>query len=119
MRYSYERPKNGAWRPGALAAHLISDSFVGIKAPPKSPKSWVQELLEAGVTGTFGSVIEPYLQGYTRPDIFFERFWSGDYNFAEAFFQATPTVQWAMSAVGDPLYRLKSKLNISAFKLYG
>lgn len=107
MRYSYERPKNGIWRPGALAAHLISDSFVGIKAPPKTAKSWVQELLEAGVTGTFGAVIEPYLQGYTRPDIFFERFWSGDYNFAEAFFQATPTVQWAMSAVGDPLYRLK------------
>lgn len=107
MRYSYERPKNGAWRPGALAAHLISDSFVGINAPPKSPKSWVQELLEAGVTGTFGAVIEPYLQGYTRPDIFFERFWSGDYNFAESFFQATPTIQWAMSAVGDPLYRLK------------
>ena len=112
MRYPYEKPKNGPWRPGAVAAHLISDSFVGIKAPPKSVKSWVQELLEAGITGTFGAVIEPQLQGYTRPDIFFSRFWSGDFNFAEAFYQATPTIQWAMSAVGDPLYQIKKPMGV-------
>ena len=32
---------------------------------------------------------------------------TGDYTFAESFIMATPTMQWAMSAVGNPLYRLR------------
>jgi uncharacterized protein (TIGR03790 family) len=67
----------------------------------------VQGFLEQGVTATFGSVVEPYVQGFTRGDIFFHRFWSGEYTFAEAFAMSTPTLRWAMSAVGDPLYRLR------------
>lgn len=106
--HHYKNPIKDEWPAGAVGAHLISYSFKAIREKdPKRLKSWVQGLLEKGITATFGSVIEPYLQGFTRADIFFEYFWSGEYNFAESFYMATPTVQWAMSAVGDPLFRLK------------
>ncbi len=104
-RHPFKDPVDGEWRVGAVGAHLISDSFFKIR--DKWGTSWVQGLLAKGITGTFGAVIEPYLQAYTRSDIFFKNFWSGDYTFAESFTMATPTVQWAMSAVGDPLYRLR------------
>jgi uncharacterized protein (TIGR03790 family) len=106
-RHPYKDPKQGAWPVGAVGAHLISDSFFKMRDNYRGKyKSWVQGMVEKGITGTFGAVIEPYYQGYTRPDIFFGHFWTGEYDFAESFFMATPTVQWAMSAVGDPLYKL-------------
>lgn len=105
-RHPYRKIRNEPWPAGAIGAHLISDSFKWIRGDRKYGTSWVQGLLDDGITATFGAVIEPYLQAYTRPDIFFPRFWSGEFNFAESFMMATPTVQWAMSAVGDPLYRL-------------
>lgn len=107
--HGYRDPIIGAWPAGAVGAHLISNSFSNIRWKELTGKSWVQGLLEKGITATFGAVIEPYLQAYSRPDIFFEQFWNGDYTFAEAFAMATPTLQWAMSAVGDPLYRLKKE----------
>jgi uncharacterized protein (TIGR03790 family) len=105
--HGYIDPVQGTWPTGAVAAHLTSYSFSGIREPDPAKKSWVQGLLEKGITATFGSVVEPYQQGFTRAEIFFSHFWPGDYTFAESFFMATPTVQWAMSAVGDPLFRLK------------
>ncbi|MHB8773335.1 MAG: TIGR03790 family protein [Syntrophales bacterium] len=106
-RHPYKDPKKGEWPVGAVGAHLISDSFYQMRDNYGGKyKSWVQGMVEKGITGTFGAVIEPYYKGYTRPDIFFGHFWTGEYDFAESFFMATPTVQWAMSAVGDPLYRL-------------
>ena len=105
--HHYRDPIQGEWPPGAVGAHLTSYSFSGIREQDPAKKSWVQGLLEKGITATFGSVVEPYLGGFTRAEIFFSHFWTGDYTFAESFFMATPTVQWAMSAVGDPLYRLK------------
>jgi uncharacterized protein (TIGR03790 family) len=105
--HGYIDPVQGRWPTGAVAAHLTSYSFSGIREPDPAKKSWVQGLLEKGITATFGSVVEPYQQGFTRAEIFFSHFWPGDYTFAESFFMATPTVQWAMSAVGDPLFRLK------------
>jgi uncharacterized protein (TIGR03790 family) len=105
--HQYRDPMKGEWPVGAVGAHLISNSFATIREKVPTRKSWVQGLLEKGITATFGAVVEPYEQGYTRPDIFFSHFWPGEYTFAESFFMATPTVQWAMSAVGDPLFRLK------------
>lgn len=96
--------RNSAWPAGSVAAVLKSDSCVEIRE--KGVRSWVHSLLSEGVTATFGAVVEPYVQGFTRGDIFFDRFWSGKYTFAESFLMATPTVRWAMSAVGDPLYKL-------------
>ena len=108
IRHLYKNPKKGSWQPGAVGYHLTSNSFYKIRKGTWDPKmkSWVEGLLEHGITATLGAVIEPYLQGYTKPDLFFNSFWSGEFNFAESFMMATPTVQWAMSAVGDPLYQL-------------
>ncbi len=105
--HGYRDPVRERWPVGAVGAHLTSYSFSGIREPDPAKKSWVQGLLEKGITATFGSVVEPYQQGFTRAELFFSHFWSGDYTFAESFFMATPTVQWAMSAVGDPLFRLR------------
>jgi uncharacterized protein (TIGR03790 family) len=107
-RHMYRNIRATTWPDGAVAAHLISYSFSGgFKPLAAKDKNWVQGLLEDGITGTFGAVIEPYQQGYTRADYLFERFWTGEYTFGEAFTMATPTIQWAMSAVGDPLFRLR------------
>lgn len=105
-RHPYRKIRTTPWPVGAVGAHLISNSMQWIRNDRKYGTSWVQGLLDDGITATFGAVIEPYREAYTRPDIFFPRFWSGEFNFAESFMMATPTVQWAMSAVGDPLYRL-------------
>jgi len=103
--HDYEKPiRNGRWPVGSVVAYLKSNTLASINRPVA--RSWVQAFLESGVTGTFGAVVEPYVQGYTRSDIFFERFWSGKYNFVESYSPATPSVRWSMSAVGDPLYKI-------------
>ena len=103
--HDYEKPiRNGQWPVGSVVAYLKSNTLSGINRPVA--RSWVQAFLESGVTATFGAVVEPYVQGYTRSVIFFERFWSGNYNFVESYSLATPTVRWAMGAVGDPLYKI-------------
>jgi uncharacterized protein (TIGR03790 family) len=103
--HDYEKPiRKDPWPVGSIAAYLKSNTLASINRP--LARSWVQAFLESGVTGTFGAVVEPYVQGYTRSDLFFERFWSGKYNFVESYSLATPTVRWAMSAVGDPLYKI-------------
>lgn len=102
--HDYSPIRRGKWPVGSVAAFLKSNTLARINLPKAT--CWVQGLLEEGVTATFGAVTEPYVQGYTRGDMFFDRFWSGEYCFVEAFAMATPTVRWAMAAVGDPLYHL-------------
>jgi uncharacterized protein (TIGR03790 family) len=104
--HDYEKPiRNGDWPVGSVAAYLKSNTLALISRP--KAVTWVQGLLESGITGTFGAVIEPYVQGYTRGDVFFSRFWTGKYTFAESYAISTPTVRWAMSAIGDPLYKIQ------------
>ncbi|MGE4441529.1 MAG: TIGR03790 family protein [Desulfomicrobium sp.] len=101
--HDYEKPiRKGQWPVGAVAAYLKSNTLAWLSR--SKAETWVQGLLEAGITGTFGSVVEPYVQGYTRGDVFFDRFWSGKYTFAESYAMSTPTVRWAMSSIGDPFY---------------
>lgn len=102
--HPYRQIRRGPWPVGSVAAVLKSDSLVSIDA---RSGYWVPGLLKEGVTASFGSVVEPYVQGFTRGNVFFERFWTGEYSFAEAFNMATPTIEWAMCAVGDPLFRLR------------
>lgn len=102
--HPYRRIRGTPWPAGSVAGFLKSDTLAEIRGG--AARYWVQGLLEEGVTATFGAAIEPYVQGYTRGDILLDRFWSGRYTFAEAFAMATPTVRWAMCAVGDPLYKL-------------
>lgn len=101
--HDYEKSiRNGKWPVGSVAAYLKSNTLAWLSRP--KAETWAQGLLESGITGTFGSVVEPYVQGYTRGDVFFDRFWSGKYTFAESYAMSTPTVRWAMSSIGDPLY---------------
>ena len=104
--HPYRRIRRTPWPDGAVAAWLKSDSLHRLHFGKGKPGYWCEGLLAEGVTATFGAVVEPYREGFIRGDIFFERFWSGEFSFAEAIGMATPTVQWAMSAVGDPLYTL-------------
>jgi uncharacterized protein (TIGR03790 family) len=103
--HDYRAIRTSPWPPGSVAGFLKSNTLARMR--DSKDKYWVPGLLEEGVTATYGAVVEPYVQGYTRGDILLDRFWSGRYTFAEAFAMATPTVRWAMSAVGDPLYKLK------------
>lgn len=103
--HEYRKIRRNEWPVGSIAGYLKSDTLARLNQPKAG--YWVQGLLEEGVTATYGAVVEPYVQGYTRGDILLDRFWGGEYTFAEAYIMATPTVRWAMSAVGDPLYRLR------------
>ncbi|EPR30562.1 hypothetical protein dsat_1284 [Alkalidesulfovibrio alkalitolerans DSM 16529] len=103
--HEYRKIRRNEWPVGSIAGYLKSDTLARLNQPKAG--YWVQGLLEEGVTATYGAVVEPYVQGYTRGDILLDRFWGGEYTFAEAYIMATPTVRWAMSAVGDPLYKLR------------
>lgn len=105
--HPYREIRTSPWPDGAVAGFLKSDTLARIR--DKKSGYWVQGFLEEGITATYGAAIEPYVQGYTRGDILLDRFWSGRYTFAEAFAMATPTLRWAMIAVGDPLYKIKSE----------
>lgn len=105
--HDYQRIRRTPWPLGSVAGYLKSNTLGRIR--DKAAQYWVQGFLEEGVTATYGSVIEPYVQGYTRGDILLDRFWTGEYTFAEAYSMATPTVRWAMCAVGDPLFKLSPR----------
>jgi uncharacterized protein (TIGR03790 family) len=98
--------------PGSVAAQMTS--YTGcLKNPGGNSRStkliqrwwgcWVGRMLEEGVTATFGTVAEPYTNGYTMGDVFYDHFFAG-YNFGDSYLVATPSVDWTMVAVGDPLY---------------
>jgi uncharacterized protein (TIGR03437 family) len=63
-------------------------------------------MLEQGVTATWGAVTEPYANFYAAGGNVLDHLWSG-YNFGESFYIAQNTVNWVMTAVGDPLYAPK------------
>lgn len=105
--HDYRTIRTSPWPLGSVAGFLKSNTLAHMSS--SKDKYWVPGLLEEGVTATYGASIEPYVQGYTRGDILLDRFWSGRYTFAEAFAMSTPTLRWAMCAVGDPLYKLKTQ----------
>lgn len=103
---------------GAVGAQLTSYTAGTIRKPiDPSPASatlglrrwnwnWVPRMLEQGVTATWGAVYEPYAEYYALGGNVFDHFWSG-YNFGESFYIAQNTLNWVMTAVGDPLYAPK------------
>lgn len=105
--HPYRSIRLDPWPTGAVAGFLKSDTMTKIN--DKKARFWVQGFLEEGITATYGAAIEPYLQGYTRGDVLFDSFWSGKNTFAESYAIATPTVRWAMSAIGDPLYKINAE----------
>lgn len=93
-------PKDiGSYAPGAVAEHLTSWS-----AEFQRPQTKCTEWLEAGVTATSGSVVEPYANSDKFPSArFFEHYTAGC-SVLESFYQsvACPLQQLF---IGDPLAR--------------
>jgi uncharacterized protein (TIGR03790 family) len=87
--------------PGAFAYHLHSFSAASLRV---TNHNWTGPLLAQGVTCTFGSVDEPYLNG--TPDVasFTGRWMLLGFTFGEAAYAAQPTLSWQTTVVGDPLY---------------
>ena len=92
---------NFKFRQGAVAAHLHSFSGSNIR---NAKGAWVGPLLDKGACAVLGNVYEPYLQGTTQFEIFYQRLTEG-YTFAEASYMATPLLSWQTVMIGDPLYR--------------
>lgn len=105
--HDYKAIRMSPWPLGSVGGYLKSNTLIRMR--DNKYKYWVPGLLEEGITATFGATIEPYLQGYTRGCILLDRFWTGKYTFSESFFMSTPTLNWAMCAVGDPLYKIKKQ----------
>jgi len=95
-------PKNKSFRfgRGALAAHLHSSSAAGIA----QDRYWVGPLVYHGAAATFGTVYEPYLDGFPAADGFVDALLKGR-NFAEAALSANRYLSWMATHIGDPLYQ--------------
>ena len=87
--------------PGALAYQLHSFSARTIRDPDHY---WVGPFVSKGVTGTVGSVYEPYLDAFYRPELLMRALVSGK-EWGEAAYYALPFLSWQMVLIGDPLYR--------------
>ncbi len=97
------------WQTGAVGFHLYSWTAASIR----SGASWVTGMLNHGITGTAGTVAEPFTWGYMMFDVFFNRFLSTSkkFNFGDACYAATAmnsaySSDWMMTFVGDPLYTI-------------
>ena len=88
--------------PGAVADHLTS---FGGRVPTAGGQMSVAAWLQAGVTGSYGTVIEPcnYQQKFTRVPVFLARYFRGA-SLLEAYWDS---VEWPGEGlfVGDPLAR--------------
>jgi uncharacterized protein (TIGR03790 family) len=89
------------YHPGAIADHLTS---AGGKLAGSSQMSSL-EWLEAGATGSYGTVVEPcsFIQKFPRPDIVINRYLNGE-TLIEAYWKS---VAWPGQGVfiGEPLAR--------------
>ncbi len=97
------------WQTGAIGFHLYSWTAASIR----TGNSWVTGMLNHGITGTAGTVAEPFTWGYMMFDVFYNRFLSTTkkFNFADACYASTAmnpsySSDWMMTFVGDPLYTI-------------
>jgi uncharacterized protein (TIGR03790 family) len=87
------------FRPGAIADHLTSGGGKLTGSRQMSSLRW----LEAGATGSYGSVVEPcsFVQKFPRPNIVIDRYLNGE-TLIEAYWKS---VEWPGQGVfiGEPL----------------
>ncbi len=96
--------KNLEWAQGAVAVHVCSFGGRDLRRRLDA----VAGLVHDGVAATLGTVYEPLIEGWARPDIFAAAYFAADgrgLTFAEAAWAATPYLSWQNIAVGDPLLR--------------
>lgn len=94
--------------PGAVGAQLTSFTANHLRSSTRTSwaGSWVPRWIESGITATWGATNEPYTNGYAFGNILLDAMWRG-YNFGEASYLASPSLNWMMVFVGDPLYSPK------------
>ncbi len=87
------------YRPGAIADHLTSAGGKLTGSRQMSSLRWLQ----AGATGSYGTVVEPcaFIQKFPRPNIVIDRYLNGE-TLLEAYWKS---VQWPGQGVfiGEPL----------------
>ncbi len=100
------------YRPGALADHLTSAGGKLDGSRQMSSLRW----LEAGATGSYGSVVEPcaFVQKFPRPDIAIDRYLDGE-TLIEAYWKS---VEWPGQGlfIGEPLAAPFADHSVPAFE---
>jgi uncharacterized protein (TIGR03790 family) len=96
-----DRLETNRFRPGAIADHLTSAGGELTDSRQMSSLRW----LEAGATGSYGSVVEPcnFPQKFPHPQVVMARYLAGD-TLLEAYWKS---VAWAGQGIfiGEPLAR--------------
>ncbi|KAF0242144.1 MAG: hypothetical protein FD180_4074 [Planctomycetota bacterium] len=88
------------FRPGAVAAHLHSQSAFSIR---QDSRQWVGPLLAHGATCSAGTVYEPLTVGFPTMGLVLERLFRG-YTWGEACALGNRKLSWMAVFVGDPMY---------------
>lgn len=86
---------------GAVGFHIASFEAVDLREGKSS--QWCPAMLVDGITATLGSVAEPYLGAFPKPDEFFAELIRGKC-LVEAWYRTKPYNSWQMLLIGDPLY---------------
>jgi len=94
------------FRPGAICWHLQSATASGARTDTVTGGYWCSGLLNRGVAATLGAVNEPYVEGYSKGDLFMQTMLQG-YSFGEACF---------FSFTGSNGCRLSSETRFTAFR---
>ncbi|MEQ8847492.1 TIGR03790 family protein [Botrimarina sp.] len=97
-------PEGLAWRRGAIGYQLV-DSDAGEDRVDASGVPWAQSVLASGAAATVVPLFDPYLVAFPRPNELFGVLVQGDVTLVEAYYLTKPFNSWAMTLVGDPLYR--------------
>ena len=100
------------WVPGSIGYHIASAECSTLRQP--GSRVWCKMMLEKGVAATIGPVLEPYVQAFPVPEVFFSALLKGDLTLAECYAYANPFVSWRMVLIGDPLYRPFKKKTANA-----
>lgn len=87
---------------GAIGFHIASFEAVDLRNPNST--QWCPAMLKDGITATLGSVTEPYLHSFPKPDAFFSELLEGSC-LVEAYYRTKPFNSWQLLIIGDPLYR--------------
>ncbi len=91
------------WAKGAVGFHAASSECTTLRN--RTSTVWCKSMLEKGVAATLGPVVEPYLESFPLPDVFFACLTDGRPTLAECYAVSNPFWSWRMVLVGDPLYR--------------
>ncbi len=102
--------KTNQYLPGAIADHLTSGAGVGIE---HSGQMKAFRWLEAGVTGSYGSVVEPcnYVEKFPNPQILIPAYLWGD-SLIEAYWKSVQQPGEGLF-IGEPLARPWDKTQLS------